>query len=247
MSYFRPKNYTKDISYQKPFFKHQYNTGFTLRNKFLPYTLPVLALIIFVLQVFAPLVLFTTQEKVSRPVTNTAIGKATGFSDFTFEELQEDVLGTSTINNKQNNIPKYYYLSIPKLGIVDAQVETNPANLDPTDALGHYIGSELPGDIGNSLIYGHSVLPIFYNPKNYKTIFSKLDKLEAGDEIIVNYNNKKYVYKVEGTRIENPDTIDPLQEIKPRYLNESTMVLMTCYPFGTKINRLMVDAVLVNE
>jgi len=144
------------------------------------------------------------------------------------------------------NEPDYFYLTIPKLKIKDALVETEAKTLNPDDSLGHYPGTSLPGENGNSFIFGHSVLPWFFNSNNYKTIFSTLGKLEPGDEFYINYNNSEYTYVVESTEELSPDDVDPLATIKPKYLNESTVVLMTCSPPGTKLRRLLVNAILVD-
>jgi sortase A len=141
--------------------------------------------------------------------------------------------------------PEYFYLSIPKLGIKNALVEANSDNLNPVNSIGHYPGTELPGERGNAFIFGHSVLPWFFNPKNYKTIFSTLPELEINDEIIITINGKELTYTVESKEELPPDKVQPLGEIKPAYLNESTIVLMTCSPPGTKLKRLLVNAVLV--
>jgi LPXTG-site transpeptidase (sortase) family protein len=145
-----------------------------------------------------------------------------------------------------SNVPEYFELSIPKLGIKDARVETNPGDLDPDDALGRYVGSALPGENGNIFIYGHSVLPWFFNPENYKTIFSTIEELEAGDTVEIRYNNNDYVYKIESQVIAKPNEVSPLATFKPSYLNEATITLMTCWPSGTKAKRLMVRGVLTN-
>ncbi|MBI2414300.1 sortase [candidate division WWE3 bacterium] len=143
------------------------------------------------------------------------------------------------------NAPEFYYLTIPKLGISKARVESKPANLDPDKALGHYVGSAFPGEVGNAFIYGHSVLPAFYNPKNYKSIFSTLSSLDVGDKFTIDYNNKTYTYSVEGKKTLKPEQVDPLATFKPGYLSESTVTLMTCSPAGTKLKRLLVYASLV--
>jgi sortase A len=89
-------------------------------------------------------------------------------------------------------------------------------------------------------------LPSFYNPKNYKTIFSTLGSLNIGDEFEIEYNNQTYKYRVEEKKTLKPDEVDPLAEFKPKYLNESTVTLMTCSPPGTKFKRLLVNAVMVD-
>jgi LPXTG-site transpeptidase (sortase) family protein len=247
MSYFMPVKYVKE--YQKEPVTLWINPAFALRSRVLPYTLPFIASLLLFTQVVIPLVSFTTQESISRPVRSSALGYATGFQDFSFEELEEDnVLGTTTniYGDDTGTVPEYFYISIPKLGIEEALVETNEETLDPIHALGHYKNSAYPGEVGNTFIYGHSVLPFFYNPDNYKTIFSTLDQLEEGDEILVTYNGRKLKYEVEGKRELKPIDVHPLAEIKPSYLNESTMVLMTCSPAGTKLRRLLIDTVMVN-
>lgn len=243
MQYFKPTKYIKDESFD-PIYSHV-NKRFFTRTRILPSSLLALGLVLLVSQVLMPLVFFKTQDEVFTPAYSTALGRASGFSDFEFSELNSKsrVLGITTETNGQDE--KYFYLSIPKLNIENAKVEINEPTLKPDKALGHYTGSSLPGEVGNSFIYGHSVLPIFYNPKNYKTIFSTLYKLEPGDLIYAIYKGKKYTYKVEGQRELVPELVDPLALIKPKFLNESTMVLMTCSPEGTKLRRRMIDSVLV--
>ncbi len=77
------------------------------------------------------------------------------------------------------------------------------------------------------------------------SIFSTLHQLEIGDEFTIEYNNKTYTYKVEQKKTLKPNEVNPLGGYKPKYLNESTVTLMTCSPPGTKIKRLLVNAVLV--
>lgn len=239
MPKFKPKVYIKDESFD-PIYNAK-DIHFYFRSRMFPAFLLSLGIIVLITQVAIPLIFFKTQDNIAKPVASSVLGIASGFGDFEFTELQE-----GTLDKQQSaNIPGFFYLTVPKLGIEDAVIETNSLNLSPDETLGHYNGSALPGEIGNSFIYGHSVLPWFYNPKNYKTIFSTLDKLGTGDEFYVKYNNKKYTYKVEDTQVLGVSDVNPLAEIKPKYLNESTMVLMTCWPAGTKAKRLLVNATLV--
>jgi len=193
-------------------------------------------------QVVLPLIFFKTQNIISRPIRSSVLGLATGFNDFEYKELKNSQENTT---NNVLNIPDYFTISIPELKIFDALVQTNSTNLSPETSLGHYKGSALPGQTGNAFIYGHSVLPWFFNPNNYRTIFSTLDNLKDGDEFVINFNNKELKYKVESKTILDPSKVDPLAEFKPKYLNESTVTLMTCYPAGTRAKRLLVNAVLV--
>ncbi len=233
------KVYLKDQSFD-PIYK-SVNFGFYFKSKILSGALMALGFIILGTQVAIPLIFFKTQDRVAEPVRESVLGYATGFNDFNFSELKQE---NNNLPDVSNNVPTHFYLSIPKLGIKNAVVSTNSQDLNPQSSLGHYKGSALPGQNGNTFIYGHSVLPWFYNPKNYLTIFSTLDKLNAGDEFSIYFNNEKLTYEVETKEILSPNKVNPLFEFKPKYLNESTVTLMTCYPSGTKAKRLLVEAVL---
>ena len=78
---------------------------------------------------------------------------------------------------------EYYTVSIPKLKIENATVAIGGEDL--SKSIIHYPGTALPGKRGNSALFGHSILPIFYNPKDYLSIFSLLPTLKKGDEIFV--------------------------------------------------------------
>lgn len=239
MSYFRPYKYIKDNS-SEPIY-NTVNKKFFFNVIGYPAVFGALGIFFLVTQIFIPLISFKTQNETIKPIGSSVLGVATGFNDFRFDEL-EDGKGRTL----SNNVPDYYYLSIPKLDIDNAMVETSPSDLNPDGALGHYIGSDLPDEPGNSFIYGHSVLPAFYNPKNYKSIFSTLHTLSSGDEIIVSYNNKTYKYEVDFREVLEPEQVDPLDGFRPEYLNENTITLMTCYPPGTKSRRLLINATLVD-
>uniref|UniRef100_A0A7C4TJF9 Sortase n=1 Tax=candidate division WWE3 bacterium TaxID=2053526 RepID=A0A7C4TJF9_UNCKA len=258
MAYFRPYKYVKDES-RDPIYK-TVNKNFFLRSIGYPILFIILGVVFTLTQIVIPVISIETQDEVAKPVSYSVVGVASGFRKFEFSELNkkqavlgesisnttsEDFLGVMGSSTKNANVPEFYYLTIPKLGIKNAKVESRPKNLDPDKALGHYAGSSFPGESGNAFIYGHSVLPAFYNPRNYKSIFSTLSSLDVGDQFTIEYNNKTYKYAVEGKKTLKPDEVDPLATFKPSYLNESTVTLMTCSPAGTKLKRLLVYASLV--
>jgi len=248
MVYKTPYKYIKDESFD-PIYK-TYNKHFVLGPRLLPASLIFVGLGLFLWQVVLPFAYIKNNNADVKVVKGSVLGVASGFSDFKFDELQgygpakDTVAADRRALGQDANIPQYFYLTVKKLGIKKALVETNANHLNPDVALGHYPNSALPGQTGNAFIFGHSVLPVFYNPKNYKAIFSTIDRLDAGDEIIVEYNNLKYVYLVEDRQVRKPIDVDPLAEFKPKYLNESTITLMTCYPSGSKVMRLLVRGVL---
>lgn len=137
---------------------------------------------------------------------------------------------TSSVNS--------YYLSIPKVGIENALVQIGGDDL--TKSLIHFTGP-LPGNFGNPVIFGHSTLLWFYDPRNYKSIFSKLPDLNINDEILVNIDNITYLYHVFEMKVVSPETVSILDQ----NYNQSTLTLVTCVPPGTYFKRLIVRGKLV--
>lgn len=136
---------------------------------------------------------------------------------------------------------KFYTLSIPALEIESASVAIGGEDL--SKSLIHYPGTALPGKTGNSVIFGHSVLPIFFDPDNYLSIFSTLSTLKKGDEIIVDYDSIRYKYVVNTLFEVTPNDI----QIMEQNSSDSYLTLVTCTPPGDprKPKRLIVRARLV--
>lgn len=139
-----------------------------------------------------------------------------------------------------------YSLDIPELEIENAQVKIGGTNLD--DSLIAYPGTAFPGELGSPVIFGHSVLRQFYNPKEnnprrYFSIFSYIMTLEKGDEIFLNQDGAKYKYVVKDkTDVKPEDTYILAQKYDQRELK-----LVTCVPEGTYLRRGVVTAELVND
>jgi sortase A len=135
----------------------------------------------------------------------------------------------------------FYTISVPKLKIDGATVAIGGEDL--SQHLIQYPGTALPGKRGNSVIFGHSILPIFYNPKNYISIFSMLPTLKNGDEILVNYDGISYTYQVEQMFEVLPTDIQVLDQDS----SDSFLTLVTCVPPGDPGNpkRLIVRARVV--
>ena len=135
----------------------------------------------------------------------------------------------------------YYTLSIPKLDIRNALVEVGGEDL--SDSLIQYSGTAIPGKVGNSVIFGHSILPQFYDPNDYLAIFSTLPTLEKGDEIKVSFDGVTYRYKVETMFEVLPTELEVLDQ----NTNDSYLSLITCVPPGhpLKPKRLVVRAKII--
>lgn len=155
-----------------------------------------------------------------------------------FTQINNWFVGQPTANNSASSVSdsQSYLLSIPKLKIDQAQVVYG--HMDLKKSLIQYPQTAFPGQLGNPVIFGHSVLPQFFNPKSYLTIFSTLYKLKPGDEIFVNYDTIKYKYLVDEIFEVKPTDLSVLeQRFDNRYLT-----LVTCTPPGTYLRRLIIKA-----
>lgn len=101
----------------------------------------------------------------------------------------------------------------------------------------HYPISPKPGENGNVVVVGHSSNNIL-NAGKYKFAFAILNYLEPGDTIIMQYNSKRYVYKVTEKFIVKPDDVSVLGPTS----SLASLTLITCDPPGTNINRLIIRA-----
>ena len=146
---------------------------------------------------------------------------------------QEDFAQTSNIS--------YYTISIPKFGIENASVSIGGEDL--SENLIQYPGTALPGKMGNTVIFGHSILPQFFNPKDYLSIFSRLPELKVNDEIEVYYDGVTFLYRVVDLVEVKPDNLNVLEQ---RW-GDSFLSLITCVPPGDprKPGRLVVRAKVV--
>lgn len=199
---------------------------------------------------FFPLVLYyvlfgLSYETVEVPVPGYAVvGKGT-FTSL----ISQGIAGITTdFNDARNWYPKLsrntessvqkYSLSIPKLKIKDAEVST--IDYDLSKHLVQYIGTSIPGENGTSVIFGHSTLPQWFDPKNYKTIFATLHLIKNGDEIQATVNGVLYKYKVYSVTITTPEDTNMFSQS----FDNSYITLVTCTPPGTVWKRLVVRAAL---
>jgi sortase A len=152
------------------------------------------------------------------------------------------VNSTSTVSDLPlNSSFSTYYVSIPKLKIDQAEVIFGSTDLKKS--LIQYPKTALPGQFGSPVIFGHSVLPQFFNPKSYLTIFSTLYKLKQGDEIYIDYDHIRYKYLVSEMYEVQPTDLSVLeQRFDGRYLT-----LVTCSPPGTYLRRLIIKAQITDN
>ena len=117
-----------------------------------------------------------------------------------------------------------------------AQVETD-IQQSLQEGVVHYPGTANPGQAGNFFLTGHSSYYPWATGK-YKTVFSRLQELSAGDEYWVYYNGDKHRYTVLDKQEVKPSNVDVLTQP----LNRRLGTLMTCTPVGTTLRRLIISS-----
>ena len=121
-------------------------------------------------------------------------------------------------------------IQIPKIGLSDTVYEG--VTLTVIDhGPGHWPGTAMPGQWGNVVIAGHRV--------THSHPFRNIDQLGAGDEIILQTNTTRYVYKMTENMIVTPDHTQIVNQ-HPAY----EVTLFACHPPGSAKYRYVVRGVL---
>jgi sortase A len=124
-------------------------------------------------------------------------------------------------------------LRIPKIGVSKTIVE-GVGVPDLKKAPGHYPGTPLPGQPGNSAIAGHRT--------TYGAPFYRLDELAPGDVILVTTRQGRFRYTVDTTK-----TVKPTQTEVLTPTLDARLTLTTCTPRFSARQRLVVTATLAGE
>ena len=165
------------------------------------------------------------------------------FSDFFSSARQEIQISNDFNKEKNDQYIKEGSIEIPKIGITAPLVfadSSDQKELEEALDLGvlHFPDSVFPGEVGQTIILGHSAPPGWPRIK-YDWVFTDLNELVAGDEIHVFFNNKKYEYAV--TR---KVFLERGEEISREGLtnSENMLILISCWPPGRDSKRIAVEA-----
>lgn len=102
--------------------------------------------------------------------------------------------------------------------------------------IAHAAGTSFPGSGGLGYYFAHSSTPDVV--RQYNAVFYLLGKLNAGDKIYLWHDGSQVTYVVTSKRITAPDDLSFLYQNYPT----ETIVLQTCWPPGTTLNRMLVFA-----
>lgn len=177
----------------------------------------------------------TTQTRKSpiQPASNEKTGQASTPSD------------SPSINNSADTITANNRIIIQKIDVSAPIIDNVDGNNMQTymnaleNGVAHLKKTSLPGDPGNTVIFGHS--SYFKNkPGNYKTIFAKLNNLTIGATIQIKHQNKDLAYKVFEKKIVRPEDVSVVSQDNTK----RNLTLITCWPIGTTKERLVILASL---
>jgi len=145
----------------------------------------------------------------------------------------------TTYTEKQNTleIPKIS-ISVPIVFATSTDLNVLHKQLD----LGviYYPGSVYPGQAGQIIILGHSAPPGWPTIK-HDWVFTDLDKLIAGDTVLIDLNGKQYTYVVKQKAIIKRGADVPTANLTA---NNNVLTLISCWPPGKDYQRITVQAEL---
>lgn len=123
-------------------------------------------------------------------------------------------------------------IQIPALS-VDAPVVQGDGWEQLKKGVGQHIGTANPGQVGNVVLSAHDDV--------YGQLFRYLDRLVAGDRVILYTQQRQYVYVVTGTAIVEPTQVEVMAPTV-----DPTVTLISCYPYLVNKQRIVVFAKLQN-
>ncbi len=124
-------------------------------------------------------------------------------------------------------------IRIPKIGLVHRVYEG--VTLTVIDqGPGHWPGSAMPGEVGNTVFAGHRVTHT--HPMRH------IDQLVEGDEVIFATKDGVFTYRVTGHEIVTPQDVHIVNPTP-----NATMTIFGCHPPGSARQRYVVRGVLASS
>jgi len=124
-------------------------------------------------------------------------------------------------------------IQIPAIGL-NAPVVLGDGWEQLKKGVGQHVGTANPGETGNVVVSAHNDI--------FGELFKDLDKLKAGDEVILTTQDKSFTYIVTGTQIVEPTRVDLMAQS-----SEKLLTMISCYPYRIDNQRIVVIAVLQED
>ena len=124
-------------------------------------------------------------------------------------------------------------IQIPAIGL-SAPVVLGDGWEQLKKGIGQHLNTVNPGEAGNMVVSAHNDI--------FGELFKDLDRLKPGDEVIVTTQDKSYTYVVTGTQIVEPTRVDLMAQT-----SETTLTMISCYPYRIDTQRIVVTAILKED
>ena len=135
-------------------------------------------------------------------------------------------------------------IRIPELGddwIRTIREGTTPEVLDDL-GIGHYEGTQFPGEVGNFAIAGHS--------GNRWTPFANYSELKIGDQVLVETIETKYAYEIRSSeKVDETDvqTVYEVPDFSEKNSGQKWLTITTCLTDGPTSKRFVLYAELISQ
>jgi sortase A len=139
-------------------------------------------------------------------------------------------------------------IRIPRLGLDYARTIVEGTNADDLAiGPGHYVGTAVPGAVGNFALAGHRV--------GKGSPFLDVDKLRPGDAIVIETKNAWYTYRmlganpqhIPGQEIVDPSDVNVIAPVPDHPAEQPTQAMITltsCHPKFSARERMIIHGVL---
>lgn len=114
---------------------------------------------------------------------------------------------------------------------VDVQIVQGVGWEELKRGVGQYVNGTEPGEDGNLILSAHNDI--------FGQFFRFLDQLVPGDEVVVFTNLRAYTYVVMDTQVVAPTFVQVMEQTP-----DSSLTLISCYPYLIDDERIVVHAVL---
>ncbi len=148
------------------------------------------------------------------------------------EHLRPMVQSLANITAPTPSVQQAIRIQIPSLN-VDAPVVQGDGWEQLKKGVAQHIGSADPGQNGNVVLSAHNDV--------YGELFRFLDKLQPGDQVILYTQQRQYTYVVDRTVLVKPTQVEVMAPTV-----DSTVTLISCYPYLVDSDRIVVFAKLLN-
>ena len=139
-------------------------------------------------------------------------------------------------------LTKPFYIEIPKINVASQIIQ----NVDPfnetkyrkslEEGIAHAKNTSFPGEKSTTFLFAHSS-DSPWRITRYNVAFFRLPELKRGDPIIIVRDGREFKYRVREKKTVWPNEVNYLLNTQ-----KNQLILQTCVPIGTSLQRLLVFA-----